>query len=284
MALTIESIPVGLAESRVAFLPQSLPGEARQNMRLVEKDWKYRFTYVDRFTALPRDATTFELDSTTTATLEATAEVAIIANKAWMITGVSATDDDVTFAAEGGIVMQTDGTVGSQVVLTPQTEVGFVGPLSSVTWLFDNQPSIEAVIRRPSAGVDAYIVSVGFSDADDPDITGATDDACLVEITVTAAGVLTALFRTKVAGATLDETISLPAWAVDTVGVIRVEITEDRRAHVFFNGARVLDSTVVLATADQSVNPIVGIEQTAATASAEPAVSVHAVEVAQNYD
>lgn len=78
--------------------------------------------------------------------VSATAAVQAVADPYFEVLGTNASSDDVTIGAEGGIVVQTDGADGDEIILVPHLDTS-QGAWGIVNWGTDNEVQWECVIQ-----------------------------------------------------------------------------------------------------------------------------------------
>lgn len=285
------NLPSSVVSSGLVRVPDGT--DAKLLLRLMGDQRAYRYQHSDDFRMLPRDLSTFELDDTSLSNLEATAETAIIANKAWGISGTGATNTTVAFSSRGGITVSTVDAINNATIIRPATETGFVGPLASIVWTFAKQPSIRAFMSRvplTSETASAYSILIGFNDT----LTGSGlgsegTDAAVLRLMFTGAAASKTLshaeFQTAVSGADKTEDvrgITDAVWGPNKAVAITVRINGNRKAEVLVNNAVVFESAVQLGSFSASVMPFVAIRQDN-DAGAAPMFHYHGVDVEQNY-
>lgn len=177
----------------------------------------------------------------------------MIADPDFEILGTNASSDDVTFYAEGGIKMETDGADHDQVILLPHLDAN-QSAWTQVTWGSDKQTQWQCHIKTGSA-ITNTVIWAGLK---------------LTNTSVTATDNDQAFFRYQngvnggkweavdSVGGTDTETDTGVAVAANTEYELRIAIDSSRRAKFYING--VLVKTSVALTDAKDFIPYIGIQ------------------------
>lgn len=170
------------------------------------------------------------------------------------ILGVNASNDDVTYYAEGGIAMETDGADGDEVILVPHLNAN-QSQWEQVTWGTDKATQWSCHIQTgPNitdciiwAGLKLTNTEVKATDADqvyfryEDDVNGG-----VWEVVQTGAGGL------------VSTTTAAAATAINTEYYLRIEIDgASRVARCYLNGALVVTTVAMDDTTD--LKPYIGV-------------------------
>lgn len=180
------------------------------------------------------------------------------------ILGTNASNDDVTYYAEGGLTLETDGADGDEVIVLPHLDAD-VTPWTSVTWGTDQEVRWECRVRT-GANITNAIIWAGLK---------------LTNTEVTATDADQVFFRyeddnndgeweaVSSVGGSDDEHDTGVVVAVDTEYHLMIEIQSDRTAKFYINGTLVETSGVLTDAID--LIPYIGV----ATDGAAAAKSLH---------
>jgi len=106
--------------------------------------------------------------------LNATEATRMIADPDFEVLGTNGSSDDVTYNAEGGVLLTTDGADGDGVFLLPHLDSS-ESPWAQFTWGSDNEVEYEAWIKM-GAAVTTRIVWVGLK-LTNTDVIATDDDS-----------------------------------------------------------------------------------------------------------
>lgn len=177
----------------------------------------------------------------------------MIADPDFEVLGTNASSDDVTFYAEGGIKMETDGADHDQVILLPHLDAN-QSAWTQVTWGSDKQTEWECHIKTGSA-ITNTVIWAGLK---------------LTNTSVTATDADQAFFRYQngvnsgnwqavdSVGGTDHETDAGVTVAANTEYHLRIAIDSSRLAKFYING--VLVKTSVALTTEKDFIPYIGIQ------------------------
>lgn len=196
------------------------------------------------------------------------ASSAFSADKFFEILGTNASNDDVTYSAEGGLVMETDGADADSVILLPHLVAG-LSPWTATTWGTDKQTMWECDITTGASIVD--------------NITYAGLKLTNTDVVVTDADQVFFRYEEGVAAGNFQfiDSIGGADTATDTGVVVapstryhlKIVIASDRTAKAYVNGTLV-HTTAALTNATDLI-PYIGVVCQAGGASGAKSVIVH---------
>ena len=182
----------------------------------------------------------------------ATEATRMVADPDFEVLGTNASSGDVTFYAEGGIKMETDGADGDEVILLPHLDAN-QSAWTQVTWGTDKAVAWECVIKTGSA-IDNCIIWAGLK-LTNTEVTATDDDQVFFRYEdAVAAGVFQCV--NSIAGTDVA-TASTVTVAVDTVYHLQIVITAARLAEFWVNG--VLHATSAALTTATDLIPYIGV-------------------------
>ena len=211
-----------------------------------------RICLEERF--LRRPGVNNSLDTFTNPVTDAEMLAATLANKDFEILGGNASADDVTFAAEGGITLETDGganTTDSVIVLphlsTTQTA------WSAVTWGTDREVRWSAVLRTGTTAqsVTSTVIWAGLK-LTNVDTLATDDDSVFLRSDGTN-------WSTNYSIGGTDTTAAVLAIAQNTTYRLVIEIDSSRLARFYINGVLYATSTALTDATD--LIPYIGVRQ-----------------------
>lgn len=192
--------------------------------------------------------------------LSATEATRMIVDPLFEVLGTNASSDDVTFYAEGGIQLQTDGADGDSVILLPHLDAN-LSPWTQVTWGTDKEVRWECDIST-AANITNAIVWAGLK---------------LTNTATTATDADQVFFRYEddvnsgkwqavdSIGGTDTATDSGVTVAVSTNYHLVIDIASDRTAQFYINGTLVKTSSALTDAID--LIPYIGVEADGAAAA-----------------
>lgn len=189
------------------------------------------------------------------------------------ILGTNASSDDVTFYAEGGIAMQTDGADGDEVILLPHLDAN-QSAWTQVTWGSDQQTRWECDITTHS-DITNCIIWAGLKLTNTEVTTDDADQAFFRYENGVNSGKWQAISSI---GGTDDAADSGVTVAASTRYHLVIKISATRTAAFYINGALV-ETSAALTTAKDFI-PYIGV---AADGAAEAkTLYVHGQEISRN--
>ena len=191
---------------------------------------------------------------------EAAEGTRMIVDPDFEVLGTGATSDDVTFYAEGGVTIETDGTDGDGCVVLPHLDAN-QSAWTQVTWGTDKEVRWECHIRT-GAAITTSIIWAGLKLTNTATtITDANQVFFRYEDDVND-GEWEAV--SSIADAD-DEHDTDVAVAINTDYHLVIEIASDRTAKFYINGVLVETSAALTDTTD--LIPYIGIEEDGASAA-----------------
>jgi hypothetical protein len=174
------------------------------------------------------------------------------------VLGTNASSDDVTYGAEGGVVLQTDGASGDQVILLPHLDTN-QSSWSQVTWGTDRQVEWNAVLKTGTsianiviwAGLKLTNTSVIATDNDQVFFRFADADSAYWQAIASIGG-------------TDVTTTTTVAVAASTEYHLRIVVNSSRVASFYINEALVYTSGALTDATD--LIPYIGVQAAAAAA------------------
>lgn len=191
--------------------------------------------------------------------LDASEATRMIADPDFEVLGTNASSDDVTFYAEGGITVQTDGAGTDSVIVLPHLDAN-QSAWSQVTWGTDKSTEWECDIST-SSDITACVIWAGLKLTNTA--TTATDakQVFFRYAPATASGAWQAIYSIN---GTDTETASGVTVAASTRYHLKILISSARIATMYINGTLVNTSTALDDTSD--FIPYIGILESEAVA------------------
>jgi hypothetical protein len=176
----------------------------------------------------------------------------MVADADFEVLGTNASSGDVTFYAEGGIKLETDGADGDEIILLPHLDAN-QSAWAQVTWGTDKAVAWECVIKTGSA-IDNCIIWAGLK-LTNTEVTATDDDQAFFRY---EDAVNDGEFQcVSSVGGTDDAHDSGLVVAVDTVYHLQIVITAARTAEFWVNG--VLYETSAALTDTTDLIPYIGV-------------------------
>jgi len=176
------------------------------------------------------------------------------------VAGTAGSSDDITFYAEGGIAMETDGTDGNGVLITPHVDAN-QSAWNQVTWGTDTETRWECSIKT-GAAITTCIIYAGLK-LTATDVVATDDDQVFFRYEDDVNdGEWEAV---NSIGDADDEHDTDVVVAIDTVYHFVIEIAADRTAKFYINGALVETSAALTDAVD--FIPYISIEEDGASAA-----------------
>jgi len=195
------------------------------------------------------------------------AEIAamLVCDPHFEISGTGASDDDVTYDAEGGITLETDGGGNDQVILGPHQDTNLT-PWANITWGTDQETIWECRIRTGAAVTNmAIIAGLKLAVASPSAIGTDADQACFWYRTDHAT--VTTQWLAVSSGAAIgadDEHDTNVDVLANTDYHLKIAIGNDRKARFYINGVHVETSAALDDTTD--LIPYIAVEDLAGAA------------------
>ncbi len=181
-------------------------------------------------------------------------------NKDFELVGSNASSDDVTFnTTSAGMLLTTDGSGGSQVIVAPHLDTKQTA-WSGTKWGTENQVIWEANIRTGANITSTIILWAGLKLTNDQDIT--TDDNQVFFRFDTNVANWEAVSTASSADSDVEVDTGVVV-AINTNYYFRIEFDSARRAHFFINNKEVALSAAI--ENDKDLIPYVGVEGDAKT-------------------
>lgn len=211
-----------------------------------------RVMLVERF--LRRPGVNGTLDTYTSSVAAAEAVATNVANKDFEVLGTGASADDVTFHAEGGLLLTTDSSASQEVIIAPHLSTNQTA-WSAITWGTDQETWWVANIRTGAALADVQWAGLKLTNT----ATIATDDD-QVFFRGAASGNWALVYSIGGTDVSVDTGVAM---AVDTDYRLVIAINSDRIAKCYINGALVATTTALTAAVD--LIPYIGVQGNAKT-------------------
>jgi len=192
--------------------------------------------------------------------LDATEATRMVTDPDFEILGTHATSDDVTFNAEGGITLATDGADGDGVFLLPHLDAN-QSAWSQVTWGSDQETEWECVIKT-GAAITTSIVWAGLKLTNTDVVITDADQAFFRYEDGVNTGKWQAVYSIAGTDVAADSGVTV---AVSTVYHLKITIDSTRVPRFYINGALVKTGTA-LTTAKDFI-PYICIEEDGASSS-----------------
>jgi len=179
-------------------------------------------------------------------------------NLDWEVQGASASNDDVTFAANGGITMETDGGGNDQVILMAHEDATQTA-WDDVTWDTDYELEME-VLFTTGAAVTNMMLWFGLK------LTNTSayitdNEQILLHFDTSSDTEFQAISSAAGADDVDDTGITVEA---STLYDLRILVDSSQNPYVYLNGALVATPTAL--TASTALIPVLGVEDLAAAA------------------
>lgn len=181
---------------------------------------------------------------------EATREVA---DPDFEVLGNNASSDDVTFNAEGGIKIETDGGGSDSVIILPHLDTN-QSAWTQVTWGTDKETIWEADIATGSSIANAVTIWAGLKLTNTATTATDNDQAFFRYTAATASGQWQCIYSI---GGTDTATASGVTVAASTRYHLKIVIDDARVPYFFINGVLVVTGTALTDTTD--LIPYIGI-------------------------
>ena len=169
------------------------------------------------------------------------------------ILGTNASNDDVTFYAEGGLKFETDGAADDQVILLPHLDAG-QSVWTEVTWGTDKEVIWECHMKTGSS-VDATVLWAGLKKTNTDTVATDPDQVFFRYEDDVASGKW--LFVSSVADVDTQTDTGVTG-AADQELHFRIVIAADRTAKAYLNGALVHTTGALTDAVD--LIPYIGID------------------------
>lgn len=183
--------------------------------------------------------------------LNATANTDLIDSR-FEVLGTNASADDITYYAEGGLKLETDGTDGDEIIILPHLDTS-QSVWTETTWGTDKETAWECDITTGSA-ITNCIIWAGLK-LTNTEVTATDNDAAFFRY---ENGVQSGVWECISAiGGSDDEHASSVTVAVDTRYHLKIVIASDRTAKFFINGALAETSAALTNTVD--LIPYIGV-------------------------
>lgn len=221
-----------------------------------------RFWFVERWLKRPALAAALTTFSPMVSDVEAAA--AFVANENWCLVGSGASADDVTFASDGSLKLETDGGGTNAVILARHSGTN-VSVLGAVDFLTEKRPFFEVQIKTGSS-VANVVLHCGLMLTSDPTVGADNDRIYFRYQDGVSSGFWTA--ETSIGGTdattSSGSTSGIVAVAADTAYRLRIVVGRDRVARFYLDGTLVATSAAL--TNAVALLPFIGITETSASA------------------
>lgn len=187
-----------------------------------------------------------DINSATEATRE-------IADPDFEVLGNNASSDDVTFNAEGGIKLETDGGGTDSVIILPHLDAN-QSAWTQVTWGTDKETIWEADIATGSSIANAVTIWAGLKLTNTSTTATDNDQVFFRYTAATASGQWQCIYSI---GGTDTATASGVTVAASTRYHLKIVIDDARVPYFFINGVLVVTGTALTDTTD--LIPYIGI-------------------------
>jgi len=191
---------------------------------------------------------------------DANEAVRMIADPDFEVLGTNGSSDDVTYYAEGGIKLETDGADGDEVIVLPHLDAD-QSAWTQVTWGTDKQVEWECHIKSGSNITNA-IVWAGLKLTNTEVLATDADQAYFRYEDDVSSGNLIAVYSIGGTDVSVDTGIEV---AVDTEYRLRIWIDSARKARFYVNNELVATSTALTDATD--LIPYVGVAADGAAAA-----------------
>jgi hypothetical protein len=184
----------------------------------------------------------------------------MIADPDFEVLGTNASSDDVTFHAEGGIKIETDGADGDEVIILPHLDAN-QSAWTQVTWGTDQETAWECHIKTGS-NITNTIIWAGLK-LTNTEVTATDNDQAFFRYEDDVnSGRWQAI---ESIGGTDTATNSGVTVAVDTEYHLKIVITSSRTARFYINGVLVRTSSALTDATD--LIPYIGVAADGAAAA-----------------
>lgn len=186
--------------------------------------------------------------------------------------GTNASSDDCTYGAEGGIVLQTDGSSADSVILLPHLDTN-QSPWTQVTWGTDREVEWQCVIKTAASIADVTIYAgLKLTNTD----TIATDaDQVFFRFDDSVSAFWVAV--DSIGGTDVSTTTTVTV-AVSTEYHLRIVIDSDRIAKFYINEALVRTTTALTDAVD--LIPYIGV---VANTGAAKSLTIYGQSISREY-
>lgn len=186
----------------------------------------------------------------------------MIADPDFEVLGTNGSSDDVTYNAEGGILLTTDGADGDGVFLLPHLDAN-QSPWEQFTWGTDNEVEWECWLKQ-GAAVTTRIVWAGLK-LTNTDVIATNDDSAYFRY---EDGVNSEKFQSNVSVGGTDDTVDSGIIGVANQFLhFKVVFDKAEVCHMFANGREIQAISFAGNTAD--LIPYIAVEADGASAAAD---------------
>ena len=183
----------------------------------------------------------------------------MIADPDFEVLGTNASSDDVTFNAEGGVVIETDGADNDQVIILPHLDAN-QSAWAQVTWGTDQETVWECYIAT-AAAIATMTIYAGLK-LTNTSVTATDDDQVFFRY---AAATISGRWQAISSAAGVDDAHDTGVTvAVSTAYRLRIAIDASRVARFYINN-ELVETSGVLVTAKDLI-PYIGIHANSAAA------------------
>lgn len=188
------------------------------------------------------------------ADIESTTEsVREIADEDFEVQGTSASSDDVTISAEGGILLTTDGSDDEQVIIVPHQDSNQSG-WKEVTWGSDRELSWECLVKT-GVSIDNVKYIVGLKSDLDLGIDDA--DLCVFNFNSDDSDVNWGLVGNEAAGTATDTDTGITV-TINTLYKLRLTCGPDQIMKAYINDEYVGEQS--FAGGAEDFVPVIGVQ------------------------
>jgi hypothetical protein len=150
------------------------------------------------------------------------------------VLGTNGSADDVTYNAEGGVLLTTDGADGDGVILLPHLDTDH-SPWGRITWGTDNEVEYQAWLKM-GAAVTTRIVWAGLK-LTNTDVIATNDDSAFIRY---EDGVNSEKWQSNISVGGTDNTVDTGIVAVANQFMhLRIRFDAAEVCHMFINGREV---------------------------------------------
>ena len=185
------------------------------------------------------------------------AEIMIMISTSWMfeLLGTSASGDDCTYSAEGGILFTTDGADGDEVILLPHLNAD-LSPWTGTTWGTDQETEWECTIETGLAAVLANSIHWAGLKLTNTEVIATDNDQVYFrhEDVAGVSGNWVAVYSIGGTDVSVNTGIAI---AASTIYHLAIKIDASRIARFYINDALVATSTALTDATD--FIPYIGI-------------------------
>jgi hypothetical protein len=166
--------------------------------------------------------------------LSSTEATRMVTDPDFEVLGTNGSSDDVTYNAEGGILLTTDGADGDGVIILPHLDAN-QSPWTRFTWGTDNETEWECWFKM-GAAVTSRIVWAGLK-LTNTDVIGTDDDSAFIRY---EDGVNDEKWQSNVSVADTDNTVDTGIVGVaDQFMHVRIVFDAAEVCHIYVNGREV---------------------------------------------